>query len=54
MWVDDHVRLHSAFRKRHVNGGPFLRTDTLLPVSRRELVSNNGRTWDTQSDLYLL
>ena len=52
--VDNHVRLHSAFRKWHIHRRPLLRTDTLLTVSRRELVAYNRRTSDTKRDVDFL
>ena len=52
--VDDHVRLHPALRKWHIHRWPFLRTDALLTVSRRELVAYNRRTGDTKRDVYFL
>lgn len=52
--VDDNIRLHTALAERHVNRREFLRTYTLLTVSGRELVTDDGRTGDTEFDVNLL
>lgn len=52
--VDNNIRLHTALAERHVNRGEFLRTYTLLTVSGRELVTDDGRTGDTEFDVDLL
>lgn len=52
--VNDHVRLHPALRKRHIHRRPLLRTDTLLAVPRRELVTYHRRTRNAQRDVDFL
>lgn len=42
MGIDNHVGLNTAFAERHVDGRPFLRAHALLPVARREFISNDG------------
>lgn len=54
MGIDDHIRLHPALGERHVDHRPLLRTDALLPMSRGELVADDGRTGDPEGDVYLL
>lgn len=39
--VDDDIWLHSRFTERHVDGRELLRANTLLTVTRRELVTDN-------------
>lgn len=46
MRVDDQIRLHAALGEGHIDGRPELRANTLLTVTRRELVTNDGLTWD--------
>ena len=41
MRVDDDIRLHAALAERHVDHGELLRTDSLLSMSGRELVTND-------------
>ena len=50
MRVNDQIRLNATLREGHVNGGPKLRANTLLTVSRGELVTNNRLTRDTVLD----
>lgn len=52
--VDDYVWLHAALAEGHVDSWPFLGTNTLLAVSRRELVANDRRTRNTEGDLDFL
>ena len=54
MGVDDDVGLHAALRERHVDHRPLLRADTLLTVTRGELVADDGCTRDAQGDMDLL
>ena len=54
MWVDDDIWLHARFAERHVDSWVFLRADTLLPVSRGELISDCRLTWYAQLDVHLL
>lgn len=46
MRVDDQIRLHAALGEGHIDGRPKLRANTLLTVTRRELVTNDGLTRD--------
>ena len=52
--VDDDVGLHSTLGEGHVDGGPLLRANSLLSVTRRELVSDGRRTRDSDLDVDLL
>ena len=52
--VNDNIRLNSTLAKRHIDGRPFLRADTFLPVSGGEFVTNHRRTSDTEGDVDLL
>ena len=54
MRVDDYIRLHTTLGERHVDHRPLLGANTLLTVPRRELVTNDGCTRDTQGDVDLL
>ena len=54
MRIDDDIRLHSTFRERHVDGGEFLRANTLLTMSRGEFVTDDGRSRDSKLDVDLL
>ncbi len=54
MRIDDDVRLHAALREWHVDRRPFLRANTLLTVSRREFITYQGRTGNSQGDVDLL
>jgi hypothetical protein len=42
--INDEIGLDTALRERHVDGWPELRADTLLSVTGRELVTNDGLT----------
>ena len=42
MRVDDQIGLHAALGEGHVDCRPELRQNTLLTVTRRELVTNDG------------
>jgi len=42
--VNDEIRLDTTLRERHVDRRPQLRADTLLSVTRRELVTDNRLT----------
>ena len=48
--VDDDVGLDASLREGHVDGAPLLRAHTLLTVTRRELVTDDGRTGDAKLD----
>ena len=54
MRVDDYIRLHTALGKGHVDHRPLLGANTFLTVPRRELVTNDRSTSDTQSDVNFL
>ena len=54
MRVDDYIRLHSTLGERHIDHGPLLGANTFLTVPRRELVTNDRSTSDTQSDVNFL
>lgn len=42
MRVDNQIGLHAALGERHIGCGPKLRQNTLLTVTRRELITDNG------------
>jgi hypothetical protein len=52
--VDNNIRLNPTLTKRHIDGGPFLRTHTLLTVSRGEFVADDRWTRDSDGDVYFL
>ena len=54
VWVDDHVGLHPALSERHIHCRPFLGTNALLTVSRREFVAYGWGTGDAKRDVDLL
>lgn len=54
MGIDDNVRLNPAFTEWHIDSRPFLRTDTLLPVTGREFIANDRGSRYSEGDLNFL
>lgn len=52
--VDNNIWLHTALAERHIDRRELLGTYTLLTVSGRELVTNDGGTGDTEFDVDFL
>jgi hypothetical protein len=52
--TNNYVGLDSRLGERHIFRRPLLRHDSLLAVARRELVSDDGRSWYAQFDRQLL
>lgn len=52
--IDDDIRLHAGFGEGHIDGWVFLRTNSFLSMSRREFVSNDGRSSNSKFDVNFL
>jgi hypothetical protein len=54
MWVDDDVGLDTRLREGHIDHRPFLRTYTLLAMSRGEFIADDGGARDAEFDANFL